>query len=88
MVHIKNERRVQMLFIELVGYVVNGFDKEIHVERAELMSIIDTESRPVKTKSKKRKWREIEAIQDKYKLERELCDLDTSLEHELNQMMR
>ncbi len=58
------------------------------MERDELMSIIDTESRPVKTKGKKRKWREIEAIQDKYKLERELCDLDTSLEHELNQMMR
>lgn len=58
------------------------------MERAELMSIIDTESRPVKSKGKKRKWREIEAIQDKYKLERELCDLDTSLEHELNQMMR
>jgi hypothetical protein len=77
-----------MLFIELVGYVVNGFDKEIHVERAELMSIIDTESRPVKTKSKKRKWREIEAIQDKHKLDRELCDLDTSLENELNEMMR
>lgn len=60
----------------------------MYVERAELMSIIDTESRPVKTKSKKRKWREIEAIQDKYKLERELCDLDASLEHELNEMMR
>jgi len=52
------------------------------------MSIIDTESRPVKTKSKKRKWREIEAIQDKHKLDRELCDLDTSLENELNEMMR
>ena len=78
----------KMLFIAWVGYVVNGFDKEMYVERAELMSIIDTESRPVKTKSKKRKWREIEAIQDKYKLDRELCDLDTSLENELNEMMR
>ena len=58
------------------------------MERSEIMAIIDTESRPVKTKSKKRKWREIEAIQDKYRLERELCDLDANLEYELNEMMR
>ena len=58
------------------------------VERSEIMSIIDKESRPVKTKSKKRKWREIEAIQDQYKLERELCDSDLNIEYELNEMMR
>ncbi|WP_083822486.1 DUF3545 family protein [Brumicola nitratireducens] len=58
------------------------------MERSELLSLIDTESRPVKTKSKKRKWREIEAIQDQYKLERELGDLDMNLEYELNEMMR
>ncbi|WP_411693169.1 DUF3545 family protein [Glaciecola sp.] len=58
------------------------------MERSEIMSIIDKESRPVKTKSKKRKWREIEAIQDQYKLERELYDMDMNLEYELNEMMR
>jgi len=88
MVHMKNEQRDSMLFIELMVYVVSGFDKEMPVERSELLSLIDTESRPVKTKSKKRKWREIEAIQDQYKLERELGDLDMNLEYELNEMMR
>lgn len=88
MVHMKNEQRRSRLFIELMVYVVSGFDKEMPVERSELLSLIDTESRPVKTKSKKRKWREIEAIQDQYKLERELGDLDMNLEYELNEMMR
>ena len=88
MVHMKNDQRDSMLFIELMVYVVSGFDKEMPVERSELLSLIDTESRPVKTKSKKRKWREIEAIQDQYKLERELGDLDMNLEYELNEMMR
>jgi hypothetical protein len=77
-----------MLFIQFVTYVASGFDKEMPVERSEIMSIIDKESRPVKTKSKKRKWREIEAIQDQYKLERELYDMDMNLEYELNEMMR
>lgn len=57
--------------------------KEISVDKSELMSILDIESRPSKTKSKKRKWREIEAIHDRYKLEKELEALDTSLEAEL-----
>ncbi|MFQ3249080.1 MAG: hypothetical protein ACI9O6_000884 [Glaciecola sp.] len=77
-----------MLFIQFITYVASGFDKEMPVERSEIMSIIDKESRPVKTKSKKRKWREIEAIQDQYKLERELYDMDMNLEYELNEMMR
>ena len=68
--------------------VASGFDKEMPVERSDILSIVDTESRPVKTKSKKRKWREIEAIQDKYKLQRELTEMDMSLEYELDQMMR
>ncbi|MFT5543434.1 MAG: hypothetical protein ACI97K_003105 [Glaciecola sp.] len=58
------------------------------MERSEIMSIIDIESRPVKTKSKKRKWREIEAIQDQYKLERELTDMVMNLDYEINEMMR
>ncbi|GAA6183458.1 MULTISPECIES: DUF3545 family protein [Alteromonadaceae] len=53
------------------------------MDTKELLSMIDTESRPSKTKSKKRKWREIEAIQDRYKLRKELEDMDMSLEAEL-----
>jgi len=58
------------------------------VERSDILSLIDSETRPTKTKSKKRRWREIEAIQDKYKLQKELSDMDVSLEYELDQMMR
>lgn len=53
------------------------------MDKSELMSILDIESRPAKTKNKKRKWREIEAIQDRYKLRKELEDMDMSLEAEL-----
>ena len=88
MVHIEYEQRGSMLFIELMVYVVSGFDKEMPVDRSELLSLIDTESRPVKTTSKKRKWREIDAIKDQYKLERELGGLDMNLEYELNEMSR
>jgi hypothetical protein len=60
--------------------------KEITVDKSELLSILDIESRPSKTKSKKRKWREIEAIHDRYKLEKELQGMDTSLEAELDKL--
>lgn len=53
------------------------------MERDELLSMIDIESRPVKTKNKKRKWREIEEIHDRYRLRKELEDMDMSLEAEL-----
>ncbi|WJG08676.1 DUF3545 family protein [Aliiglaciecola sp. LCG003] len=53
------------------------------MDKNELMSMIDSESRPSKTKSKKRKWREIEAIQDRYRLRKELEEMDMSLEAEL-----
>lgn len=56
------------------------------VDTKELLSMIDTESRPSKTKSKKRKWREIEAIQDRYRLRKELEEMDMSLEQELANM--
>ena len=39
-----------------------------------------------KTKNKKRKWREIEAIQDRYRLQKELEDMDLSLEAELDNL--
>lgn len=54
------------------------------MDKSELMSMLDIESRPAaKGKSKKRKWREIEAIQDRYRLQKELEDMDMSLESEL-----
>ncbi|MGQ8364850.1 DUF3545 family protein [Glaciecola sp. 1036] len=58
------------------------------MESVEILSMIDNETRPAKTNSKKRKWREIEAIQDRYKLQRELSDMDLSLELELEQLTR
>jgi hypothetical protein len=62
--------------------------KEIPVERADILSVIDNETRPTKTKSKKRRWREIEAIKDKYQLKKELSEMDMSLEFELDEMTR
>lgn len=43
------------------------------MESVEFLNAVDLESRSVKTKSKKRKWREIEAIQERYRLKQELC---------------
>jgi hypothetical protein len=54
----------------------------------EILSVIDNETRPTKGKVKKRKWREIEAIKDKYRLKRELSEMDVSLELELEQLAR
>lgn len=56
------------------------------MDKAELLSVLDIESRPTKTKSKKRKWREIEAIQDQYKLRQELASMDVSLDYELENL--
>lgn len=57
------------------------------MDKIELMSMIDIESRPSKTKSKKRKWREIEEIQDRYRLRKELEDMDMSLEAEFAKLI-
>lgn len=56
------------------------------MDKSELLSMLDIESRPAKTKTKKRKWREIEAIQDRYRLRKELEEMDVSLEAELEQL--
>ncbi|MCC2618317.1 DUF3545 family protein [Aestuariibacter halophilus] len=53
------------------------------MNKSELLEMLDLEARPIKNKSKKRKWREIEAIQDRYRLQRELEEMDLSLEAEL-----
>jgi len=58
------------------------------MEAREIFSIIDNETRTSKRKSKKRKWREIEAIEDKYRLKQELSDMDMALGLELDQLSR
>ena len=40
------------------------------MDKSDLFAMLDIEASPAKTKSKKRKWREIEALQDRYKLEK------------------
>ena len=53
------------------------------MDTSELLTVIDTESRPTKTKTTKRKWREIEAIHDRYKLRQELRELGMTQADEL-----
>jgi len=53
------------------------------VDTSDLFSVLDKETRPAKTKSKKRKWREIEAIKDRFRLEKELAEFDMGFEYEL-----
>ena len=52
------------------------------MDKSDLFAMLDIEASPAKTKSKKRKWREIEALQDRYKLEKELAELDCGFEYE------
>ncbi|WP_416307600.1 DUF3545 family protein [Neptunicella sp. SCSIO 80796] len=47
------------------------------MDKSSLMSMLDLETRSAKTKKKKRKWREIEAIQDEYRLRKELEEIDS-----------
>ncbi len=56
------------------------------MESVDFLNSVDNESRSVKTKSKKRKWREIEAIKEKYRLKQELCEMDLSWELELSRV--
>lgn len=58
------------------------------MDSVDILSVIDHETRPSKGKAKKRKWREIEAIKDKYRLKKELTEMDVGLELELEQLAR
>ncbi|XOV81417.1 MAG: DUF3545 family protein [Aestuariibacter sp.] len=49
-----------------------------------MMNHLDPETQPTKSKKKKRMWREIEAIKDKYKLRKELQDMDMFHDYELS----
>jgi hypothetical protein len=52
------------------------------MESVEFLNAVDSNSRNVKTKSKTRRWREIETIKDRFRLKQELCEMDVSLEQE------
>ncbi|TDF39390.1 DUF3545 family protein [Alteromonadaceae bacterium M269] len=44
------------------------------MDKSDLMSSIDTKSNTTKSRSKKLRWREIEEIQDRHRLRKELED--------------
>ena len=56
------------------------------MDKSELMSTLDSETKASKNKATKRKWREIEAIHDKHRLKLELRELGMSLEDELEML--
>ena len=58
------------------------------MDKSDLIAMLNIEETPAKTKSKKRKWREIEALQDRFKLEKELAEIDYGFEYELESMER
>jgi hypothetical protein len=68
--------------------VVVVIKRRIPVDKSDLFAMLDIEASPAKTKSKKRKWREIEALQDRFKLEKELSELDCGFEYELETLER
>lgn len=51
------------------------------MDKNDVLSMLDTECRPTKARNK-RKWREIEAIKDEYRLRKELEEMGFSLENE------
>ncbi len=53
------------------------------MSNSEVISHLDPDTNVVKSKKKKRMWREIEALKDKYRLRKELQDMDIFNEKEL-----
>jgi|TARA_B100000929_G_scaffold26245_1_gene19558 hypothetical protein len=58
------------------------------VDTSDLFAMLNLDETSTKTKSKKRKWREIEAIKDRYQLEKELADIDMSFDLALEDSAR
>tara|TARA_B100000427_G_C15206815_1_gene462863 strand:+ start:362 stop:538 length:177 start_codon:yes stop_codon:yes gene_type:complete len=58
------------------------------VDTSDLFAMLNLDETSTKTKSKKRKWREIEAIKDRYQLEKELADIDMSFDLALEESAR
>ena len=58
------------------------------MDTSDLFARLNLDETSTKTKSKKRKWREIEAIKDRYQLEKELADIDMSFDLALEDSAR
>lgn len=56
------------------------------MDKSNLIDHSDPETQCSKTKKKKRMWREIEAIKDKYRLRKELEDMDMFHDYELSSL--
>lgn len=56
------------------------------MSKSDVISHLDPDTNTVKSKKKKRMWREIEALKDKYRLRKELQDIDIFTEHELQKI--
>lgn len=54
----------------------------------EVFAVVDNESRTSKSRSKKRKWREIEAIQDRFRLQKELAEYEVEFDYDLDSLSR
>jgi hypothetical protein len=59
------------------------YKKEIQMDKSDLLSTLDSETKSSKSKVNKHKWREIEAIHDRHQLRQELRELGLSPEDEL-----
>lgn len=53
------------------------------MDKSDLLSTLDSETKSSKSKVNKRKWREIEAIHDRHQLKQELRELGMSPEDAL-----
>ncbi|WP_299079698.1 DUF3545 family protein [uncultured Paraglaciecola sp.] len=53
------------------------------MDKSEVLSTLDSNTKSTKSKANKRKWREIEAIHDRNQLRQELRDLGMSPEDAL-----
>lgn len=53
------------------------------MDQHDTMVLLEDESSSSKTKSKKRRWREIETIKDRFQLRKELQDIDIFGEFDL-----
>ncbi|MFQ3196333.1 MAG: hypothetical protein ACI8R9_000012 [Paraglaciecola sp.] len=58
-------------------------NREISMDKSELLSVIDAQYSLPKTKKNKQKWREIELFHDRYRLRQELKELGMTGEDEL-----
>jgi len=58
------------------------------VNQNEVFAVVDNENRTSKTRSKKRKWREIEAIQDRFRLQKELAEYEVEFDYDLDSLSR